>query len=204
MNYDEIYNLYDDKKDVINKDPFFCDECKEEKLKTEYNTLVCPICGVTEYYYNSLDRPGPIIFYKRMTHFMNNIKIINGDIIPKLNEEIINKIKKTNIKDIDKLLKEYKIINYKSYILNNYYNEEKIKINLVIMKQLIYKFKIFEKKFNNYNKLDNRKNFINYPLLIKIFLEELGYIELSNKIKINKLENTIIKHTNIYNKINNS
>lgn len=204
--FDEIIKSYEQ---LINNDNKIiisslntCKECEIDLINTDENTLTCPYCGITEYYLYDVNPKNPIVLYKRLIHFNNTLRTLKGELYPKLNIEIINKIKKTKLENMNVLLKKNKLINYKPYILKQYFGINPIRLNQIIINQLILKLNKFEKKFNNFK--SNRKNFINYYLLIKIFLSELGYTKLSEQIEINKSKHTIDDHIKLYYQIINS
>ena len=197
LEYENILNIKNEENKNNNNNK--CLDCDIDLIITNENTMTCPYCGITNYYLYDINKREPIVLYKRLVHFINTIRIIKGVLYPKIKPEIIEKIKETNINKLNEVLKKNKLINYKSFILKQYFNIAPIKINQQIINQLIFKLNNFERKFNNYK--CNRKNFVNYRLLIKEFLKELGYIELSEKIEILKSKQIIKKHLDLYKKI---
>ncbi len=213
MNFDKLFNQLNNVKEELkpvlnNQDNFCCG--KEMVLIPAESFIVCKLCGNSRWeltIINDRDCNYPTkTYYKRMTHFKNTIKCLEGidrntipteviDIIKNIGFESLEELKLLMINNnltiyIKSIFKIYRIIKG-TYLIS---------FNNLVRTKLIGMFSLVS---NNYSstKNKNNKNLLKYHFIIKKLLELIGCEEPIKYLNIYKTDKKIDKCNRVWKEI---
>ena len=207
--YDELECALngDEYKEPKKCDHYFCMDCKSRKIVDyERSILVCPKCGVFEYYpvyvssYNHSMKPSRRkCVYKRYDNFKTILdqffyggnKVVPDDVMETIRNEICNRdnisynyIIPITIPILECILKRNKMMKYKNSIYFIYF---KLKsqplpyITITVKDMMLNMFNVVSNIYDKY-KPKGRKSFLNYSFVLKKLLIKLGKVEYAKYI----------------------
>jgi hypothetical protein len=190
-NIDEIIDKYF-KKEIdeiieynINNN---CKNCNSSDIRYNNEYFTCIECGFIDtsiiFFQQPLFEAG-IAFkfsYKRLKHFKKKLRSITGNRICRVNDDVIENIRKHDFKDIFELKKLLKNLGYKKYYLSSYWlfkiikNKNLIELSKKTMNQMIIMFQKIDSCFIDLRAEydEKRKNTFHYNYLIRKMLLILG------------------------------